>query len=61
MASCKHSCWPVSPLRAHEPLYFYWGLYEGERWPKPTYGYDNVTVRDSYYQSGLLHFSQNAN
>ena len=39
----------------HEPLYFYWDRYEGTRLPKPTYDYDNVIVRNGYYQSETLH------
>jgi iron complex outermembrane receptor protein len=38
----------------HEPLYFYWDLYEGGKLPKPTYDYDNVAVRNSYYKSETL-------
>lgn len=35
----------------HEPLYFYWDTYEGERLPRPTYDYENVRVRNSYYKA----------
>lgn len=35
----------------HEPLYFYWDSYEGERLPSPTYDYENVRVRNSYYKA----------
>ncbi len=35
----------------HEPLYFYWDAYEGERLPSPTYDYQNVRVRNSYYKA----------
>lgn len=42
---------------SHEPLYFYWDLYEGERLPEPTYDYANVAVRNSYYKSETLHGS----
>ncbi len=35
----------------HEPLYFYWDTYEGARLPEPTYDYDNVRVRNSYYKA----------
>ncbi|MGC4073346.1 MAG: TonB-dependent receptor plug domain-containing protein [Nibricoccus sp.] len=35
----------------HEPFYFYWDLYEGDRLPTPTYDYKNVTVRNSWYDS----------
>lgn len=38
----------------HEPMYFYWDLYEGEHLPEPTYDYDNVAVRNSYYESDAL-------
>lgn len=38
----------------HEPMYFYWDMYEGERLPEPTYDYDNVAVRNSYYKSATL-------
>lgn len=35
----------------HEPLYFYWDTYEGQRLPRPTYDYENVRVRNSYYKA----------
>ncbi len=35
----------------HEPLYFYWDTYQGERLPRPTYDYENVRVRNSYYKA----------
>ncbi len=35
----------------HEPIYFYWDTYEGERLPTPTYDYENVRVRNSYYKA----------
>lgn len=41
----------------HEPMYFYWDSYEGDRLPAPTYDYDNVSVRNSYYESETLHAS----
>ncbi|MET1162924.1 MAG: TonB-dependent siderophore receptor [Pseudoxanthomonas sp.] len=41
----------------HEPLYFYWDLYEDEHLPKPTYDYENVAVRNSYYKAETLQAS----
>ncbi|MFT3897985.1 MAG: TonB-dependent siderophore receptor [Thermomonas sp.] len=35
----------------HEPMYFYWDIYEGDRLPEPTYDYRDVEVRNSYYRS----------
>ena len=35
----------------HEPLYFYWDDYTGDRLPTPTYDYENVRVRNSYYKA----------
>lgn len=35
----------------HEPLYFYWDTYAGDRLPTPTYDYENVRVRNSYYKA----------
>lgn len=35
----------------HEPMYFYWDSYEGDRLPRPTYDYENVRVRNSYYRA----------
>ncbi|GGD56025.1 ligand-gated channel protein [Pseudoxanthomonas indica] len=35
----------------HEPIYFYWDSYEGDRLPTPSYDYDNVRVRNSYYKA----------
>ena len=35
----------------HEPLYFYWDLYEGGKLPKPTYDYENVSVGNSWYKT----------
>ena len=48
--------WHAEALREdsnlkHEPLYFYWDSYEGDRLPRPTYDYENVRVRNSYYKS----------
>jgi iron complex outermembrane receptor protein len=43
-----------STLR-HEPLFFYWDSYEGDRLPRPVYDYANVKVRNSYYKSETLH------
>ena len=42
---------------AHEPMYFYWDTYEGGRLPRPTYDYDNVAVRNAYYESETLQAS----
>lgn len=39
----------------HEPLYFYWDSYEGDRLPKPMYDYANVRVGNSSYKSETLH------
>lgn len=41
----------------HEPLYFYWDLYEGEQLPRPTYDYEDVSVANSFYRSETLHGS----
>lgn len=45
-----------SDLR-HEPIYFYWDMYEGDALPRPTYDYENVTVRGSYYKTRTLNGS----
>ncbi|RZK99003.1 MAG: TonB-dependent siderophore receptor, partial [Rubrivivax sp.] len=39
----------------HEPLYFYWDAYEGDRLPTPVYDYENVRVGNSSYKSETLH------
>jgi len=38
----------------HEPLYFYWDLYQGDKLPDPTYDYEDVSVRNSWYKSNTL-------
>lgn len=39
----------------HEPVYFYWDAYQGERLPDPTYAYQNFRVGNSSYTSRTLH------
>lgn len=39
----------------HEPLYFYWNSYNGDRLPDPTYAYQNFRVGNSFYKSKTLH------
>lgn len=51
-----HLVWHAEVLREdnklkREPLYFYWDTYAGERLPTPTYDYENVRVRNSYYKA----------
>lgn len=38
-----------------EPLLFYWDLFEGDRLPRPTYDYRDVSVRNSFYRTETLH------
>lgn len=45
-----------SDLR-HEPIYFYWDSYTGGKLPRPTYDYENVTVRNSFYKTETLNGS----
>ena len=35
----------------HEPLYFYWDSYVGDRLPTPNYDYEEVSVRNSWYKT----------
>lgn len=35
----------------HEPIYFYFDQYASEPLPKPTYDYEKVSVRNSYYKA----------
>ena len=39
----------------HEPVYFYWDSYQGDRLPAPTYQYENFRVGNSFYKSKTLH------
>ncbi|MBB6096345.1 iron complex outermembrane receptor protein [Povalibacter uvarum] len=38
----------------HEPLYFYWDMYEDARLPRPTYDYENVRIDNSFYEYDTL-------
>jgi iron complex outermembrane receptor protein len=38
----------------HEPLYFYWDVYPDAVLPMPTYDYDDVTVRNSFYETAMV-------
>lgn len=45
----------------HEPLHFYWDLYEGDALPRARFDYQNITVRNSWYKHDTLATSTGLN